>query len=136
MPITFHPSPGTVLICDFATGFQPPEMVKRRHCSGLCPGVSLGIAEPNPVEAFHHMIPVSRYSFFRPDIDVRAKADMLPNGVPSVPGSVTSARMFAISSREEISCALRSNRLLTRAARHALLTEPGPEGTPLGSVHR
>ena len=31
MPITFHPSPGTVLICDFTTGFQPPEMVKRRH---------------------------------------------------------------------------------------------------------
>jgi len=25
MPITFHP--GTVLICDFSTGFQPPEML-------------------------------------------------------------------------------------------------------------
>jgi hypothetical protein len=38
-----------------------------------------------------------------------------------------------VRSREKISCVLRPNRLLPRAARHAHLTEPGPEGTPLGS---
>ena len=30
MPLTFHPDPGTLLVCNFDTGFIPPEMVKRR----------------------------------------------------------------------------------------------------------
>ncbi len=30
MPITFVPNAGDVLMCDFTTGFQPPEMVKVR----------------------------------------------------------------------------------------------------------
>ena len=36
----------------------------------------------------------------------------------------------AVRRRERISWTFRPNRLLTRAARHAHLTEPGPEGTP------
>jgi hypothetical protein len=28
MPLTFHPKPGTIVICDYSTGFRPPEMVK------------------------------------------------------------------------------------------------------------
>jgi mRNA interferase MazF len=36
MPIAFHPHPGTVLICDFSTGFQPPEMVNV-GTSSSCP---------------------------------------------------------------------------------------------------
>jgi uncharacterized protein YifN (PemK superfamily) len=87
MPITFHPHPGTVLKCDFFTGFQPPEMVKRRHVvvvsprrrhhSGLCLVVPFSTVAPDPVEAFHHRIPVGAYSFFHPRIDVWAKGDML-----------------------------------------------------------
>ena len=30
MPITFYPRPGSVLICDFNSGFKEPEMVKKR----------------------------------------------------------------------------------------------------------
>ena len=30
MPITFYPKTGTVLMCDFNTGFIPPEMIKKR----------------------------------------------------------------------------------------------------------
>lgn len=86
MSITFHPNPGTVLICDFSTGFQPPEMVKRRHVvvvsprrrhhSGLCLVVPFSTVAPNPVEAFHHLIPVGAYPFFHPQRDVWAKGDM------------------------------------------------------------
>ena len=87
MPITFHPHPGTVLICGFSTGFQPPEMVKRRHVvvvsprrrhhSGLCLVVPFSTVAPDPVEAFHHRIPIGAYPFFDPLRDVWAKADML-----------------------------------------------------------
>ena len=87
MPITFHPHPGTVLIRDFSTGFQPPEMVNRRHVvvvsprrrhhSCLCLVVPFSTVAPHPVEAFHHLIPVGAYSFFHPQRDVWAKGDML-----------------------------------------------------------
>jgi hypothetical protein len=30
MALTFHPPQGTIVICDFSTGFQPPEL------AGLC----------------------------------------------------------------------------------------------------
>jgi uncharacterized protein YifN (PemK superfamily) len=87
MPITFHPGAGTVLICDFSTGFQPPEMVKRRHVvvvsprrrhhSGLWLVVPFSTVAPDPVEAFHHLILVGAYPFFHPQNDVWAKADTL-----------------------------------------------------------
>ena len=87
MPITFHPHPGEVLICDFSTGFRPPEMVKRRHVvvvsprrrhhSGLCLVVPFSTVAPEPIEAFHHLIPVGAYPFFHPRRDVWAKGDML-----------------------------------------------------------
>jgi mRNA interferase MazF len=87
MSITFHPRAGTVLICDFATGFQPPEMVKRRHVvivsprrrrnSGLCMVVPYSTVVPTPVEVFHHLITVGSYPFFHRQKDVWAKGDML-----------------------------------------------------------
>lgn len=87
MPITFHPNPGTVLICDFATGFQPPEMVKRRHIvvmsprrrhhSGLCLVVPFSTVMPYPIERFHHVIPIGAYPFFDPAKDTWAKGDMV-----------------------------------------------------------
>ncbi len=61
LPINFYPKPGVVLICDFATGFKPPEMVKRRpvvvmsKChQGLVTVVPLSTTEPIPLEAWHH----------------------------------------------------------------------------------
>ena len=65
MALTFRPRPGTLLMCDFNTGFKPPEMTKRRPVvvisprrrrlmSKLCTVVPLSTAVPNPVEPFHH----------------------------------------------------------------------------------
>jgi len=64
MPLTFHPRPGMVLICDFNTGFKAPEMIKRRpvvvisprprRSNRLCTIVPLNSTAPNPVEPFHH----------------------------------------------------------------------------------
>jgi len=61
MAITFHPRIGTVLICDFDTGFRPPEMVKKRPVivvsrshSQLATIVPLSTFEPIPFEKCHH----------------------------------------------------------------------------------
>lgn len=64
MPLTFHPHPGMVLICDFNTGFKAPEMIKRRpvvvvsprprRSNQLCTIVPLSTTVPNPMEPFHH----------------------------------------------------------------------------------
>ena len=65
MALTFRPRPGTLLICDFATGFKPPEMTKKRPVVVISPRrrrvmsqvvtvVPLSTAAPNPVEPFHH----------------------------------------------------------------------------------
>jgi mRNA interferase MazF len=61
MPINFHPKPGMVLICDFSTGFTPPEMVKKRpvvvvskSAQQLVTVVPLSTTEPVPLEECHH----------------------------------------------------------------------------------
>lgn len=64
MTLPFHPHPATLLICDFDTGFRPPEIVKkrpvvvvsprRRRGSGLCTVVPLSSTPPEVVEDFHH----------------------------------------------------------------------------------
>ena len=65
MALTFRPRPGTLLMCDFATGFKPPEMTKKRPVVVISPRrrrlmskvvtvVPLSTAAPNPVEPFHH----------------------------------------------------------------------------------
>lgn len=66
MPIQFHPKPGTILLCDFSTGFMPPEMVKRRPVlvvsptiTGrpfLCTVVCLSTTTPTPQLPFHMKI--------------------------------------------------------------------------------
>jgi uncharacterized protein YifN (PemK superfamily) len=63
MGLAFHPSPGTILMCDFSNGFTPPEMVKKRpvvvispkrkRCAGLVTVVPLSTVAPTPVESFH-----------------------------------------------------------------------------------
>jgi uncharacterized protein YifN (PemK superfamily) len=63
MAINFHPKIGTVLICDFDTGFRPPEMVKKRPVivvsrshRQLATIVPLSTVEPIPFEKCHHEI--------------------------------------------------------------------------------
>jgi mRNA interferase MazF len=87
MSIRFVPHQGMVLMCDFDTGFVPPEMTKVRHVvvisprhrrnTGSCLVVPLSTVAPNPVEPFHYRIPANTYSFFRNNTDVWAKADLL-----------------------------------------------------------
>ena len=87
MAINFHPKRGTVLMCDFTTGFKAPEMVKRRHVvvvspryrrhTGLCLVVPFSTVPPHEIEPHHHEIPAGKYPFFDPVRSVWAKADML-----------------------------------------------------------
>jgi uncharacterized protein YifN (PemK superfamily) len=68
MPIREHPLLGTVLLCDFDSGFKAPEMVKRRPCvvvsprigsrPGLCTVVALSTEPPKPVMAYHCQIDI------------------------------------------------------------------------------
>jgi len=66
MPIREHPELGTVLMCDYNTGFCPPEMVKHRPVvvispkirgrPGLCTVVALSTQPPDPVMPYHCQI--------------------------------------------------------------------------------
>ena len=65
MPLSFSPKPGTIVICDFSTGFRPPEMVKtrpvvvvspRRRHSQLVTVVPLSSTRPKPSEPWHHQL--------------------------------------------------------------------------------
>ena len=63
MAIAFHPEQGSILTCDFSTGFMPPEMVKRRPVlvmspiiksrPGLCTVVCLSTQKPDPIMPYH-----------------------------------------------------------------------------------
>ena len=86
MPIQFVPKQGMVLMCDFR-GSVDPEMNKVRHVlvispnrrrgHGLCTIVPFSTVAPNPVEKYHFRIPANKYTFFKKDTDVWAKADMI-----------------------------------------------------------
>jgi mRNA interferase MazF len=60
MAINFHPRPGNLLMCDFGTGFKPPEMVKTRPVvvmsrrnDQLAIVVPLSATEPRRLAAWH-----------------------------------------------------------------------------------
>lgn len=65
MPLNYHPSIGTIVICDFQ-GFVAPEMVKRRPAvvisprlrsrEGLCTIVPLSTTIPPKIELYHHKL--------------------------------------------------------------------------------
>jgi mRNA interferase MazF len=90
MTLKFHPEPGTILICDYTTGFREPEMVKRRPVvtisprlkrrDGLITVVPLSTTPPTPV-CDHHcrltIVPALPEPFDSPEMWV--KADMLAN---------------------------------------------------------
>lgn len=69
MPLTFYPTPGLVLMCDFSTGFREPEMVKKRPVvvvsakfqrtrpeNSICTVVPISTAAPHPPERWHHKL--------------------------------------------------------------------------------
>lgn len=63
MPLTHAPKPGTVIVCDYRSGFYPPEMVKRRPAiiispqiqgrPGLCTVVPISSEKPKTVMSYH-----------------------------------------------------------------------------------
>ena len=88
MALKFHPQPGAVLLCDYATGFKVPEMVKIRPViivsprfrerPGLSTVVPLSTTPPIPVMPYH--CEVSPTPVAPPPYDtgtVWAKADMV-----------------------------------------------------------
>jgi mRNA interferase MazF len=84
LPLTFHPSPGLIVICDFSTGFQAPEMVKARPVVVISPRhrnrqlvtvVPLSSRRPDPVEPWHCLLPHEAYPPARGPI--WAKCDMV-----------------------------------------------------------
>lgn len=84
MPLNFHPNPGTIVICDYSTGFVPPEMVKarpvvvlspRRRTGQLVTVVPLSSTEPFPLEPWHVLLSPKAYPPARGPMWV--KADMI-----------------------------------------------------------
>jgi mRNA interferase MazF len=70
MALSDHPTPGAILVCDYNTGFQEPEMVKTRLCvvitprlrrrNGLCTVIPLSTTAPDPVEDYHYEVQLAR----------------------------------------------------------------------------
>jgi mRNA interferase MazF len=84
VPLSFHPGPGTIVICDYTTGFQAPEMVKirpvvvispRRRAAQLVTVVPLSSVQPSPAEPWHHLLSPGAYPPARGPI--WAKCDMV-----------------------------------------------------------
>jgi mRNA interferase MazF len=86
--LKFHPEPGTILICDYSTGFRLPEMVKKRPVvtisprlkrrDGLITVVPLSTSPPVPV--FDHHCKISLKQALPEPFDsaeMWVKADML-----------------------------------------------------------
>jgi uncharacterized protein YifN (PemK superfamily) len=86
MPIQFIPDPGTVLICDYTTGFVPPEMVKPRRVvvispkflnnRGICTVVPLSTSAPDPELPIHVRFEAGSYAFLSRDVACWAKCDL------------------------------------------------------------
>lgn len=88
MPIQFPVAPGTIVLCDYQTGFREPEMVKRRpvvvisprlpHRDRLCTVVPLSRTPPT-----HNVLYVCPITLATPlpepfsETKLWAKADML-----------------------------------------------------------
>ena len=86
--LKFHPEPGTILICDYSTGFRLPEMVKKRPVvtisprlkrrDGLITVVPLSTSPPVPV-CDHHCKISLKQTLPEPfdSAEMWVKADML-----------------------------------------------------------
>jgi len=87
MPLFRQPDPGTLWMCDFNTGFKPPEMVKYRpvvvispqpgRMTGLCTIVPLSTTRPIPMEPVHHRMDPASLPGRLAQNETWAKCDML-----------------------------------------------------------
>lgn len=88
MAIQEHPDLGTILMCDYQTGFVEPEMVKRRQVvvispkiaarPGLCTIVPLSLTPPDPVMQFHCQVDLpEQLPDWMQKKEVWVKADMM-----------------------------------------------------------
>ncbi len=79
MAIRQHPPLGSLLLCDFGSGFKPPEMIKRRLVvvisprikarPGLCTVAALSTTPPKPVMPYHAQLDI------RPRLPDRLESD-------------------------------------------------------------
>lgn len=70
MILKFHPNPGIIVLCNYDTGFQPPEMVKKRpaiiisprfrHRNNLCSVVPLSQSVPEKPQDYHYELVLKR----------------------------------------------------------------------------
>ena len=87
MAIQFPVAPGTIVICDYSTGFRPPEMVKRRpavvvsprlpYRDGLCAVVPLSETAPSHAVAYQCRIELTHDIPGFEGLVKWAKADMV-----------------------------------------------------------
>lgn len=66
MPLKYHPKTGTIVICDYNTGFVPPEMTKRRLAmvvspqfkkrNNLCTIVPFSTTQPTQIMPYHYLL--------------------------------------------------------------------------------
>jgi len=85
MALTFHPQRGSILFCDFTTGFVEPEMVKKRpivvisgkHNGGIVSVVPLSTKPPEPKRDWHHLLSSDSLPHCLRKDDNWAKCDML-----------------------------------------------------------
>jgi mRNA interferase MazF len=87
LPLGIHPEVGTVVVCDYTTGFKPPEMVKLRLAvvisprlkrrNNLCTVVPLSTQDPDPAEEFHRIVTLPQEVPKYPGLEKWAKCDML-----------------------------------------------------------
>src|SRR5579859_6040176 len=119
MPINFVPRPGSVLLCDYSTGFVPPEMTKRRPVVVLSPFsphsstvvvVPISTLRPVRQESYHVRIRARQYRFLRRHVDSWVKGDMM--------SAVSLARLSPLA----LSASLSTHhfRAVQRAVLHAL----------------
>jgi len=74
-------------MCDFNSGFKPPEMVKNRavvvvsegrgHGYHLCSVVPISTVRPLSIEPFHYLLPKGSLPFRRSEADQWVKCDMI-----------------------------------------------------------
>jgi uncharacterized protein YifN (PemK superfamily) len=94
MPLSYYPSPGEIVLCNYGTGFISPEMVKLRPVVVVSPRlrrraelvavVPLSTTPPNPAEPHHCSITLAvplPKPFEEPQM--WAKCDMVATGALS-----------------------------------------------------
>lgn len=87
MTINFQPRAGMVLICNYETGFTPPEMTKTRRVVivseddhnkyGLCTVVPFSTTPPNVEQPFHVKFAAKSYPFLHQESPTWAKCNMV-----------------------------------------------------------